>query len=494
MASSDSGADAAAATVSVGSKRGFDSTAAGSNSGSSISMRRVQPRHFHSGPNPIAGEVPQPFASAAATASIPAADVLYTHALESIFAFATLAELAVLMCVSKKWRAAVLSMGTLGFHAVAYCAQIALMCASPLRRHVSSMKAWLIRGDIIDINCIASYLPYLEQLEVTLRNHASPRYSPSLRSLTLACIGLEDDGALQRSINAIPALPHLERLVLDDTGDTEPTTLTDAVSFAPLVGAPQLTALELGNLLLSHAHAQQLRNVHGLQHFRSFFGKVPVSTLFAAPIPFKHLTSLEIFIHTAADADALSSLVSLSTLSVLSCFACNMDFLLEMASSLRSLHIGYRPPEEEQAEVDWDTFSFPDIDVPHVVNLLQACTHLTNLTVDGDCGFKITSKQLESCVERMSHLASLALRSHRKIRSLAFLDSGTLPHTLTSLSITDNHGRIPLDELHTMHKLRFLRSLRLSASNFSKHLPRFTQKLYSPPSLLFPLLTEFDFF
>src|SRR4051794_18779119 len=80
-------------------------------------------------------------AAAAAAAFKHPATVLYSHALQSIFAFATLKELVALMSVSKEWHSAVLCMrpSSLHIHANWTEEQLLLLCASRVRRHISSI-------------------------------------------------------------------------------------------------------------------------------------------------------------------------------------------------------------------------------------------------------------------------------------------------------------------------------------------------------------------
>jgi hypothetical protein len=87
----------------VGEKRGRPDEA---------QARRVQPRHFHTGPNAVPGGDLLAALQDDASPSPPTAR-LYRHALESVFAFCSLEELAMLLRVSKEWAAAVNSMHSL---------------------------------------------------------------------------------------------------------------------------------------------------------------------------------------------------------------------------------------------------------------------------------------------------------------------------------------------------------------------------------------------
>jgi len=106
-AGSSASADNAAVTAasSSGTKRAFPGAAAAADDD-----RRVQPRHFHAGPNPIASS----HAEASPESGPLAADRLYRHVLESIFAILDRGELVSVLQVSRGWLGAVQTMVVVG--------------------------------------------------------------------------------------------------------------------------------------------------------------------------------------------------------------------------------------------------------------------------------------------------------------------------------------------------------------------------------------------
>ncbi len=108
----------------------------------------------------------------------------------------------------------------------------------------------------------------------------------------------------------------------------------------------------------------------------------------------------------------------------------------------------------------------------------------------GGCGFNYTSDQLASCLERMPRLQLLSLSDCTALHSLSFLYVGTLAATLTSLELNGDVRSIPLAELHKVHALQSLRSLRLSLHVFDAEFNQF-MRLYTPPSRILPTLQSF---
>ncbi len=86
--------------------------------------------------------------------------MLYAHALESIFAFATLRELAALMSICRKWQAAVLSMQPAALSLISsdFCYRyhrreidtMTPLCALRLRCHVAHLGSLLVRVKLVD--------------------------------------------------------------------------------------------------------------------------------------------------------------------------------------------------------------------------------------------------------------------------------------------------------------------------------------------------------
>ncbi len=463
------------------------SSAAGSQSkhdeisGAAVASRRLFPRHFEDGPNPPAGDEQKEDAQQAD------AGVLYRHALESIFAFSSLADLHSLMSVCKDWQSAVLSMAPRGFTVKLNDSldeeKLAVLALSPLRRHVGALSepegiaSWrTLSADEMEL--VASSLPHLSRLGIKLAANAAPvRFPPSMRSLTLDMSVYSDVPALQGVVNAIAQLQQLEALTLHFYRNRDTAR---GVSFAPLARIGSLTSLKLWFVQTTELHVEQLRSLHQLRKFDCSFSTISLSALLALPHQLQ-LTELEgINVATEEDSAALATLPSLTKLVTSGTALRHADFLQHLPA-LATLSLGFGVGGAVQ--------------IPNVVAALQTCTQLTELTLYGWGGFDFTSEQLASCLQRMPRLCSLVLLCcSNALRSLSFLAVGTLASTLTKLEICNGVKRIPLTELHRVHALQSLRTLRLDKQTFDADFNEFMLRLYTPPSRILPALQIFEYY
>ncbi len=86
-----------------------------------------------------------PLQSAAANAAQPPVALLYRHALESIFAFTSLADLHALMSVCKEWQSAVLSMAPMDCRSSAGASRICTalpLAAAQASRTTKPLPLW----------------------------------------------------------------------------------------------------------------------------------------------------------------------------------------------------------------------------------------------------------------------------------------------------------------------------------------------------------------
>ncbi len=452
------------------------------------SDRRVVPRHFRDRPNPPAGEREGDEATPETAAAPPP---LYRHAWESVFSFASLADLHSLMSVCKEWQSAVLSMAPRGFEcplpqssgsSLAPTSLLSLTL-SPLRRHVSTLR--IGGGDHLisaeQMNLVRFSMPHLTALTVRLASDASPvQFPPSLRALTLFLFHYRNLPALQQPVDAIARLQHLETLELRFMiGESLPRS----VSFAPLSRAAHLTSLRIGALRFTSRQVQQLRMLHQIRRFSlvAYISELSVSALLAPPHQLQ-LTELDgIGLETEADGAALTTLPSLTTLHLPLIKLRHVEFLHRIPA-LTSLTLGFNG----QARMDAAATA-------RVMVALQSCAQLTHLQLDGQCSFEFTADQLASRLQHMPRLRSLILLNVREVRSLSFVVAGTLPATLISLQLGDCASRIPMAELQRVHELHALQALALSRRTFDSGLSPLVQQLYTPPSRLIPSLQRFSY-
>jgi hypothetical protein len=228
------------------------STATESDTAVASFNRRVQPRHFHAGPNPVPGKDMLAAVEDDPTTSPPStAARLYRHALESVFAFCSLRELASLLCVSKEWSNAVRSMRSLAV--VIDCSsdesRLLLLCMSPLAAHVGTLKeSSNITQSLAALHVLAFRLPHLHNLQYSMMGSWMPLIFPArLRTLSLRLQAKVDVFApfsdkqhhdLNAAIRIVATLPLLEELTLAALG-------ARSCCLAPLVQAPSLRSLHL---------------------------------------------------------------------------------------------------------------------------------------------------------------------------------------------------------------------------------------------------------
>ncbi len=168
----------------------------------------------------LTGQRPQQAGTTdAARASPP---LLYADALRSIFVFSSLAELQVLVCVSRAWQSAVLGVAPRGLSLELSVSplQMALLpvCMSPLGRHVGALSH---TGDLLEagsalgafqLGCVVLGLRNLRSMQVRLAADvaAAPLQLPSqLRSFTLQLSAFGAAPALQRVVDGIATLRQL---------------------------------------------------------------------------------------------------------------------------------------------------------------------------------------------------------------------------------------------------------------------------------------------
>jgi len=184
----------------------------------------------------------------------PAAPSLYRHALESIFAFCTLDELAAVSAVSCGWQAAVLNMAPLQceMSADSDLARVVEMCRAPLRRHVSNVDCGRGNSDPVHASqflpLLAQHMPHLRELSaLLLLTEPLLTFPLQLTSLELSVIPtVTDDTAhlaatLDATVGAAGGLAQLQHFHLRLSW----SNWKAGCSLAPLVRAPHLRSLSL---------------------------------------------------------------------------------------------------------------------------------------------------------------------------------------------------------------------------------------------------------
>jgi hypothetical protein len=437
-----------------------------------------QPSHLHAAPLP---------ARAAHTAVASAAErLLYAHALESIFKFSGLKELSALLCVSKSWQKAVLSMEAL--HAVTLVRfpvpLVQQLCASRLRRHVQQL--WISDSMVCPamVNRIAEQMPQLHELGVSVLLDALPLpqlcFPTQARRVDFGCelfrgssIGQERFAFYHAALVAIADLPELAELSLSGL------EFFTSVSLAPLQRKP-LRQLSL------NSSAQTCDNL--IEQTRSMAQVQSLILLAAIPLRTLLAPGHQLWLHTLSIAQphraslvelqdvsalAASRMSTLTSLTLLSMGASSLHFLAALPQ-LRTLSLFFHP-------------SCPAIAAADVVAALQELEQLTELQLwlwPHVC--QLTAAQWAQVLPRMSQLRSLQLQRVAGIDSLSFLAGAP---RLRRLSLGVFHLRLSVDELLHVHQLLQLDDLQLT-DVFNEAIHPFIRQLYTPPSPLVPSLTH----
>ncbi len=205
---------------------------------------------------------------------------LYRHAVESIFAFASLADLAALLSVCKDWRAAVASMAPCRFTFIlnnASQGKLAACCLSSLARHIGELQQWEEKVvSVQQMALICSTLKNLTCINAALGGSEVPAFNLlPLRDVILDLSPFKEPQAL---LDALTNLTRLHTLELQFGADQ-----TSALSVAPLIRIDSLTVLELTSLGPRPQHLSLLRSMHHLRHLSCIFAGLPLSELLAPP-------------------------------------------------------------------------------------------------------------------------------------------------------------------------------------------------------------------
>jgi hypothetical protein len=472
---------------------------------------------------------------------------LYRHALESIFVFATLAELHVIMRVCKEWCLAIGSMKACRFKCELpqvdvsvsdTSRQLASICNSPLARHIDTLKYWRYAQQLSGQNMALIYerLPHLTSLSINPVADAHPAaFPPSLTLLHLCFDYSATLASIQATIETTAQLSQLQYLQLGIRNQSS----QDAICFAPLARLQHLTTLQTWTIPLSMTHVREISTIRHLRKLECIRTNVSVHDLLTHLKQPIQLTSLQGFVvHSETDAEALTSFPLLTKLSASWIRVPHVDFLLQMPE-LEWLHLTFESTPVQVVDVTrvavalrscthltklslgagiirtgaqachifeclrvmpllesldlWMTHGLAEpVDAHTLVAVLQTCTGLQRLMIN--CrGIRITSEQLHECLQCMPVLEDLSFIDAPA--SLSWTSAGTLPKTLTHVSLHGILHLIPAEELPKLHTLAQLQDLHVSPGALRKdcedsHLALQTLHV---PSVALPLLRTFSY-
>ena len=465
-------AAAAAAAVTSGSKRSLPGAA-------EDSERRVQPRHFHFGPNPAAASSASVDAAAAEADRPPPAARLYRHALESIFSFLTHRELAVALQVSRSWLAAAESMASLQLRMGHPLVPLRVVARSAVGRHVTHIGSASARmpltADALFI--VAHHMAHLRELncEVNVTPSEGPlAFPPGLQTLRLQVTG--DSAATIRTISRLPLLESLTLFL---------PYIDDQLSFTQLASLPQLRDLSVcltdDNDVTEFSDAQvaELRTMPLLR--RLDVKPMPNSLLRRLLAQPHELQWQDIELPSRLDDDAAALLPQLPSLTKLNA-GCHVNATCSRFDFVRRL-----PNLTDVRITIIDPIASDAGRMESLVAGLQCCSRIEELTLFSK---DVTSAHLAELLPRLPRLRTFSL-GLADITTLSFLAQQPMAGQLSCLVLADC-TRLPLTELRHVHALRALKSLSLIES-FDAPMDTHCRSLYTPPSLLMPQLDKFTY-
>jgi hypothetical protein len=489
--------------MSTGSKRTFEAIDAAAEADG----RRVQQRRFsHQGASSAA---PQQAATVAASSTLPAPP-LHRHALESVFAFCSLPGLTTAQLVSRSWHSAVRSMRSVEASVHLLTPGVTHMIHSPLHRHVARLTSMPMtdRSSTMAFSQLAliqQHVPHLRALDVCFDYPADASDLGPIRfptQLEDICVSFSERSRVTSDdltdsdeeqdfplrvpdvIDAAASLNHLHSFRLFG--------LDSSHELAPLQRCASLRALYLSwtnGQRMSEAQAVALRNMQQLEQFvimarQRDLTDAWIQLLSAPPYPpLQSITEADDYLTPSRQLVAL--LPHLPSLNILRFYVFDAKRLQRSLASLPSLHTLQLCIEEE--------LSVPK-GVVRLARAIRACRGLQSLTLTMEplapdaSLIPINSALMASCIGDLTHLHTLDL-SWMQLGSLSFLSRGSLPRTLTALSLTSLEPRLLPEELVHVFKLKALQDLTLSRifgeaipKRLVRHLrPRRSRKL---PSLL----------
>jgi hypothetical protein len=406
------------------------------------------------------------------------ADRLHRHALESVFAFLGLRQLAIALRVSRSWLAAVQSMRRLELQVEwATAAPVGQMAHSAMGRHIGRLQCDDLDADALAL--LAARLAHLRQLTcfLGLPDADQPEAGQPIRfpaSLRLLDIHFEHltDVQINAVIAAIGRLPLLEELgiVMD--------ALDRRMSFAPLAGLPLLRCLKVTSnepqAEFGDAQVDQLRALPRLEKI-SILPSTPVlRRLLRRP---HDLQWRQLPLPYPLDDEAAALLPQLPSLTAIyRSTSCSRFDWLRGLPNLTGIGLAVHSPMGAAGYAE------------SLVAALRCCIGVEILRLFGFA--ELTAAHLADLLPRLPRLRDLTLHS-LLIDSLAFLAQPPLTSQLVILDLS--HCRqLPLAGLRHVHSLRGLKELWLNCS-FSTPLDAESQSLLTPPSILLPQLEKFTY-
>jgi len=430
-----------------------------------------RPRHFHEGPDDGLAE------KKIKTSGMMISN-LYQHALESIFAFMTLAGLASVAAVNHAWNSAVKSM-----HTISACPPFFLddagmenMCASSsLARHIGSFHRSALATDGV-FSLIYSRLPNVKSVRCVIADElVGPiHFSLSLTYLHLCMPPNMPFDKINHVVQTASRLTKLHTMHLNVW--QSPKSICDGIILSPFTNSESMRVLTMCSPF--RLTGDQLEHYRGIPHLKCMSGPLSmdeVRVLLKKP----HALQLESFDVTSsenyddelsvflADLPALVELSLEKSRQVSFLFLCSVPRLKSL--KLRNCKLA-KDLQLESVLRGRLWASLTDLSITHLPN--------------------INSSHVRELVSHMPALVRLYLTFLNQLESLDCLDSDSLARNLVHLTIGDCF-LLNASDLNYIEPLKQLEHLSI-ACPFTQTLDGWSKSKFVIPSRLFPKLGYVD--
>lgn len=348
---------------------------------------------------------------------------LYRHALESIFAFLSLADLSRVSSVSRSWFGAVRSMASIGAAVTRSTARPSVIAASGLVSHVSQFGALGFSShsllDSTELFVLSRSFGSLTALgcSIVMPPSAPLVFSHKLRQVWIELLGVR--AAPELIPEVITTLIHLPVLV---GLAFRFAAFLPELSFSPLLGAASLRALRLDPAFTSQPSAEQIDQLRLLGHLQTMAISKLISASLCSLLRTPHQLQWQ-QIHRVRSVDEIASaaLSSLQSLTCLEADACSSLAFLPSLTRLRDLEL----------RVD----SSVALPASMVAAGLASCTELSTLLLTAP----VTSVEMRVILDSLPLLTDLTLHGCR-IHSVAFFREVDWSRRIALRRLTISHS------------------------------------------------------
>lgn len=228
--------------------------------------------------------------------------------------------------------------------------------------------------------------------------------------------------------------------------------------------------------VLTDAQVEQLRALPHLTQLSSCLSTIQLCRFLRTPHTLRWQSLMDYPVEVNAELSLLlPSLPSLALLSVNLLADCSPVFFSRLTNLV-------------ELALQLDDFTDPAA-LDSLASSLQTCTQITDLSLFHGL---LTADQMSVMLSQCTDLCALHLSDASELDSLRFLSSGSIPRTLTSLTL-EMCKHLPLVELQHVHALQSLERLCVYYS-FAEKMDEHTLAPYQPPSLLLPNLRTLKYY